>query len=71
MTNDDEDDREGGWVGDASGTNPLHVTYESDNQPFECTTLLWEVLTVSGNELRLYSNYIGCTHDLAAVETIF
>ena len=40
MTNVDEDDRGagGGGGGDASGTNPLHVTFESDNQPFECTS---------------------------------
>ena len=49
-----------------------------DKQPYDCTTFVLEVLTVYGNELRLFwprhslfSNYICRVPDIAAVGTIF
>ena len=49
-----------------------------DKQPFDCTTFVFEVLAVHGNELRLfgsrhspYSNYQYRAPDIAPVGTIF
>ena len=53
-------------------TYRLGYQHPSDNQPFDWTTFVWEVLTVHGNELHLfYSNYLCRTSYLAAVGTIF
>ena len=56
---------------------PWYSTLQTTNSLW-CTTFVWEVLTVHGNELHLfgprqssYSNYLCRASDIAAVGTIF
>ena len=37
-----------------SQISPLISKHPSDSQVFDCTTFVWEVLSVHGNELRLF-----------------
>ena len=60
--------------------NRLGYQHPSDIQPFDCTTFVWEVLTVQCMVMSCaffwprhspYSNYLCCSYDKAAIGTIF
>ena len=76
MTNDNSG---GGGDGDASGTSPLHVTFEPTPtnpliaRPLSEKSKLCMVMRCAcfGPKHSLYSNYLCYASDIAAVGTIF